>query len=109
VSFPTHFTMGHFRRWREVNLRLQEVEQADDFIFGLSGAYPNGHEPAQQYTQFDPRQWAHVLAIADIHLDNLPDGALTDETGESTPIEVLAWLIPAVMDGYLAEKLNLKN
>lgn len=103
VSLPAHFTMAHFRQWRAVNDRLMEIE--DSGGVGVVGSFNGGSE----FASFDPRQWAHVLAVADLHLDNLPPDALIDESGESTPLEVLGWLIPLVVGEYLPEKLNLKN
>lgn len=105
VAFPEHFTMQHFRAWKEVNDALHKQDENGEPFRALSMGYTNGRRLAQ----FDCRQWAHVLSMADIRLENLPAAALTDSSGESTPIEVLAWLIPLTLDVYLAEKLNLKN
>lgn len=96
--------MPCYRAWKKVNDRLMEIE-ADAARYGTSMSY-NGHDG---FAVFDPLQWAHVLALADIRLENLPPEALADDTGESTPVEVLSWLIPLVRDDYLGEKLNLKN
>ena len=109
VTLPAHFTMPHFRAWRATNERLRDVETAEDFTLCVTGSFANGSDEKAPFAKFDPRLWAHVLAVADIQLENLPDDALTDESGESTPIEVLGWLVPMVVDGYLPEKLNLKN
>lgn len=106
VHFPAHWTMPHYRAWKTVNERLKEI-QGDDFNAITRSYSANGNGP--QFDSFDPRQWAHVLAVCRFEIDNMPHEALEDESGESTPYELLGWLIPVVMNEYLPEKLNLKN
>jgi hypothetical protein len=105
VSFPEHFTMHHYRAWRETNDNLRAMENQGLQFNALTIGYGNGRAA----TYFDCRQWASVLALADIRLENLPPAALKDTSGESTPLEVLGWLIPLTLDIYIGEKLNLKN
>lgn len=105
VVFPEHFNMHHYRAWIEVNSKLQAVDDEEQGKYRmLTIGYSNGRKPQLA----DSREWAHVLSVASIQLDNLPKAALKDDSGESTPFEVLAWLIP-LANIYLNEKLNLKN
>jgi hypothetical protein len=105
VSFPEHFTMQHYRAWKDANEALQALEDKGIEFQALSISY-GGPRIARQ---FDCRQWAAVLPLVDIRLENLPEQALKDTSGESTPLEVLAWLISLTLDTYIGEKLNLKN
>lgn len=103
VRFPPHFLPAHYRKWQEANEGLKEKE--DEGVF-YSKPYTDSEKPSL----FHPAQWAHVLAIVEsVDIENLPKEALADPTGESTPHEVMAWLIPLVVDDYIPEKLNLKN
>jgi hypothetical protein len=107
--------MQHFRRWKEANDYLGALDAKDGRAMTISydeSLYTVDEETGEVKKPsdlFDSRQWAHVLALADIRLDNLPQLALEDRTGESTPFEVLAWLIPLTVRHYIREKLNLKN
>ena len=110
VSFPAHFTMPHFRAWKEVNEVLSELgtDGMEKFIgMRVERKMASGYYELSQ--PFDSRQWQMVLAmVEDFNLKNLPPAALKDESGESAPLEILAWLIP-LTGVYIAEKLNLKN
>jgi hypothetical protein len=106
VHFPAHWTMANYRAWHKVNEKLKDIQDKD--FSGLTMSYSaNGDGP--RFDLFDPRQWAHVLAVCSFELANMPPEAFTDDSGESTPYEVLGWLIPIVMNEYIPEKLNLKN
>lgn len=96
--------MAHYRAWSKANDKLHDVDN-DPERYGSSPSYDN----ERPFVGFDPMQWAHVLPLVTFNLENVPEAALTDETGESTPFELLAWLIPIVRDEYIPEKLNLKN
>lgn len=104
VSLPEHFTMSHFRAWSKANDKLSAI----DIDVSRYGSSPSYHDEGE-FDAFDPLAWGHVLALATINLEGFPAKALTDDSGESTPFEVLAWLIPIVRNEYLPEKLNLKN
>lgn len=107
VSLPQHFTLADYRRWSKANEKLLKIE-SDELELAMTGSYSaNGSGP--RFDSFDPRQWAHVLAVCSFDLENLPPKATTDDSGESTPFEVMAWLIPIVLNEYIPEKLNLKN
>jgi hypothetical protein len=115
VSFPEHFTMHHYRAWKEANEVLQALEDKGkeanekDKGIGEFQALSISYGGPRIARQFDCRQWAAVLLLVDIRLENLPEQALKDTSGESTPLEVLAWLISLTLDTYIGEKLNLKN
>lgn len=98
VQFEPVLLPRVYRKWRDAQTKRLDAGKLD-YNPVVVAKNPDG------LVAFDTTTWGEVLAVCDIHLDTLPDGALTDTTGESTPHLVMAWLIPLAIDCYFPQYL----
>jgi hypothetical protein len=99
VQFAHPFLPRHYRAWREAFYAREKANGDENNAIVVTGN--------NELSAYLSNMWGDVLAVCELSLENLPPDALTDATGESTPVTVGAWLIPIFQEQYFKTHLTM--